>query len=160
MGHIPALPSAPEAGVRQLLRYVCRAMHKDNGSRGDIRRLTPSRLAAVLVAAVFVASPLAPARAHSLLFGSDRPARATLTASPCRLVLRFSNRIERRLCHLRLLDSRGESHTLMPDGDDRSADHLTGPLPLLAPGASTVEWQVLFTDEHLTRGSLPFHSAP
>ena len=56
-------------------------------------------LAAGAVVALLVA---APASAHSLLLASAPAANATVTSGPERIALRFNNRIETRLCRVRL----------------------------------------------------------
>ena len=116
------------------------------------------RLLPLLVAAALAAA--APAAAHSLLLESDPKADATVTATPARLMLRFNNRIEKRLCRVRLLDERGTPRALDVAVDDGTLDRLTAGLPALASGLYRVEWQVLSTDGHVVSGFFKFRVAP
>lgn len=116
------------------------------------------RLLLLAVAAILAAA--GPAAAHSLLLESDPKANSSVQAPPPRLLLRFNNRIEKRLCRVRLLDERGASRTLEVAVDDRTVDRLTAELPSLAPGLYRVEWQVLSTDGHVVSGFFKFRVAP
>jgi methionine-rich copper-binding protein CopC len=109
--------------------------------------------------ALALASAL-PAGAHSLLLDSDPKADAAVAASPRQLRLRFNNRIEKRLCRLRLLDARGTARTLAVDLDDSQVDQLRAALPALAPGSYRVEWQVLSADGHIVSGFFKFRVVP
>ncbi len=124
------------------------------------RRPTISPHIALLVVTGLLASFPGLAAAHSLLLESEPTAGARLTAPPRHLILRFSNRIEKRLSRLRLLDARGEGRLLVLDGNDGPPDRLRALFPPLEPGAYTVQWQVLSTDGHLMRGSFNFRVAP
>ncbi len=99
------------------------------------------------------------ASAHSLLLGSTPPADAVVAGSPGRLTLRFNNRIEKRLCRLRMVDGAGAARDLTPLGDG-PADRLEAALPALGAGAYRVEWQVLSTDGHVVSGRFSFKIAP
>jgi methionine-rich copper-binding protein CopC len=114
------------------------------------------RLAALLVAALPFAP--VPAVAHSLLLGSSPPAGGTLPGTG-RVTLRFNNRIEKRLCGLRLIDARGVGHALGVTDEGRS-DELTAVAPPLPPGAYRAEWRVLSADGHVVSGSFPLRVAP
>ena len=116
------------------------------------------RLLPLLVAAVLASA--APAAAHSLLLDSEPKADATLAASPTRLLLRFNNRIEKRLSRVRLLDERGTGRALTVAVDDQTVDRLIADVPALGPGLYRVEWQVLSTDGHVVSGFFKFRVAP
>ena len=116
-------------------------------------RLLPLLAAAVLASAV-------PAVAHSLLLESDPQADATVAASPARLWLRFNNRIEKRLCRVRLLAERGAPRVLAVAVDGDTVDRLSADVPPLGPGLYRVEWQVLSTDGHVVSGFFKFRVAP
>jgi copper resistance protein C len=121
-------------------------------------RLRVLLVAATLVAATLVAAT--PAAAHSLLLESDPKAETTVAAAPAQLSLRFNNRIEKRLCRVRLLPDRGAPRALDVAVDDGALDRLTAGLPALAPGLYRVEWQVLSTDGHVVSGFFKFRVAP
>src|SRR3989441_4218724 len=105
------------------------------------RRLALTSLRSLIVAALVLADG-APAAAHSLLLSSSPTANAVLTASPSVVMLRFNNRIEKRLSRVRLVDERG-TVAAAPTGraDDEAAESLLAVVPPLAPGVWRVEWQ-------------------
>jgi methionine-rich copper-binding protein CopC len=113
------------------------------------------------VLAGFVLCSATPAVAHSLLLASSPAANAVVTASPPYLVLRFNNRIEKRLSRVRLVDERGTVATApTAHADDETAESLLAAVPPLAPGRWRVEWQVFSTDGHVVTGSYQFRLAP
>jgi methionine-rich copper-binding protein CopC len=83
-----------------------------------------------------------------------------LNASPPYVVLRFNNRIEKRLSRIRLVAARGEPRVLAVGVDGGRVDELRAAAPALAPGAYRVEWQVLSTDGHVVRGVFSFRVVP
>jgi len=119
--------------------------------------LSRSRLLAVAV--LLVALAVAPAAAHSLLLASSPAAGATVAGEPARLMLRFNNRIEKRLSRVRLVDARGEKRSLEVKADDPPVEELHASIPALAPGDYRVEWQVLSTDGHVVNGAFSFRVA-
>jgi methionine-rich copper-binding protein CopC len=103
----------------------------------------------------------APAAAHSLLLSAAPASQAVLTASPPYVVLRFNNRIEKRLSRVRLVDARGTVVTApTARADAETADSLVVAVPPLAPGAWRLEWQVFSTDGHVVSGTYEFRLAP
>ncbi len=98
----------------------------------------------------------APARAHSLLLESVPSANATVAAAPEHITLRFNNRIEKRLCRVRVVDGAGGARVLDVRPDDGGADELVAAVPSLGPGRYRVEWQVFSTDGHVVTGAFPF----
>lgn len=114
------------------------------------------RLPALVVAALLLAA--VPASAHSLLLESSPPAGGTLVGAG-RVTLRFNNRIEKRLCGVRLVDARGVGHALTVT-EEGGRDELTAVAPALPAGAYRAEWRVLSTDGHVVHGSFPLRIAP
>lgn len=100
-----------------------------------------------------------PAAAHSLLIESVPAANATLAAPPRELVLRFNNRIEKKLSRIRLVGDNG-ARLEVPVAVAGQANTLSGPLPALTPGAWRLEWQVLSTDGHVVTGAFSFRLEP
>lgn len=78
---------------------------------------------------------------------------------PRELVLRFNNRIEKKLSKVRLIGANGE-RLEVPVAVTGRADTLTGALPALAPGTWRLEWQVLSTDGHVVSGAFSFRFGP
>jgi copper resistance protein C len=118
-------------------------------------------LRAALLAATLVLAPGTPIAAHSLLLASTPASNALLKSSPPYIVLRFNNRIERRLSRVRLVDEHGTtaSAPTVPAAD-AGPEALTAAVPPLAPGVWRVEWQVFSTDGHVVNGSFQFRLAP
>jgi methionine-rich copper-binding protein CopC len=113
----------------------------------------------VLVLAALLAP--VPAAPHSLLVAASPAPQSVVSASPSQLVLRFNNRVERRLSRVRLVDERGTVATALLDPDaDAPPDRLVARLPPLMPGAWRVEWQVFSADGHVVSGSYTFRLAP
>jgi methionine-rich copper-binding protein CopC len=114
------------------------------------------RHAALLVGVLLAVSVARPAAAHSLLLESAPAANATVAAPPERITLRFNNRIEKRLCRVRLVDGQGTARVLEVRSGDGGADELVATVPALGPGGYRVEWQVFSTDGHVVSGAFPF----
>ncbi len=116
-------------------------------------------LRAVILAAAMLSGT--PAAAHSLLLASTPAPDAVLRASPPAVVLRFNNRIEKRLSRVRLVDERGTAATApTARSADEAAESLRAVVPPLTPGTWRVEWQVFSTDGHVVTGSYQFRVAP
>ena len=112
----------------------------------------------IVLAAVFTLALASAADAHSLLLSSVPTAGAVVSGAPA-VTLRFNNRIEKKLCQIRLLSPRGEAETL-PVRTDGALDALEAPLPPLAAGRYRVNWRVLSTDGHVVSGTFAFSVSP
>jgi len=97
--------------------------------------------------------------AHSLLIESSPGANSTVSTAPRELVLRFNNRIEKKLSRVRLVGAGGQKLSL-PVVVTGRADTLQATVPALNPGPWRVEWQVLSTDGHVVSGVFSFRLAP
>ncbi len=111
-----------------------------------------NRLPLVLAAALAL-SP-GPAVAHSLLIASVPSAEAVVNEAPA-VTLRFNNRIEKKLCQIRLVAAGGDPQVL-PLRPEGAVDTLEAPLPRLAAGRYRIEWRVLSTDGHVASGAFGF----
>lgn len=114
----------------------------------------------VLLLVALALTGATPAAAHSLLLGATPAPDAVLTASPPAVVLRFNNRIEKRLSRVRLVDERGTVAAAPTRADGETAESLEAAVPPLAPGTWRVEWQVFSIDGHVVTGSYRFRLAP
>src|SRR3989442_9995005 len=76
-------------------------------------------------------------------------------------MLRFNNRIEKRLSRVRLVDERG-TVAAAPTGraDDEAAESLLAVVPPLAPGVWRVEWQGFSPPRPLVPRRYPVWLAP
>ena len=114
-------------------------------------------LKAALIA--FLLALADPACAHSLLL-SSAPAADAVVREASAVSLRFNNRIEKKLCQVRLVSPRGEAQALSVRTDGGAVDALEAPLPALAAGRYRVEWRVLSTDGHVVSGAFAFSVSP
>jgi methionine-rich copper-binding protein CopC len=114
--------------------------------------VTPA--AALLAGTLMLALP-GPAVAHSLLLESSPAAGAVTVSSPAVITLVFNNRVEKRLCRLRLIDGQGRARTLAISTDG-PADRLEARGPGLSPGPWRVEWVVMSADGHVVSGTFAF----
>ena len=112
-----------------------------------------------ILAAVLTLALAAAAQAHSLLLSSV-PAADTAVHDPTVVTLRFNNRIEKKLCQIRLVSPRGEAQALSVRTDGGALDALEAPLPPLATGRYRVDWRVLSTDGHVVSGTFAFSVSP
>ncbi len=113
----------------------------------------------VLLAGALVLARPGPVAAHSLLLESSPPARAVIASGPAVITLIFNNRVEKRLCRLRLIDGQGRARTLAISADG-PADRLQARAPELSPGPWRVEWIVMSADGHVVSGAFAFRLAP
>lgn len=114
---------------------------------------------ATLVAGGLVLALFAPVAAHSLLLESSPAAGAVTAGPPSVISLVFNNRIEKRLCRLRLVDGGGQARALSIKTSG-PADRLEAPAPELGPGPWRVEWVVMSADGHVVSGVFAFRVGP
>ena len=109
---------------------------------------------ALVVAAVLALAPVA--MAHSMLVRATPAARATLKASPERVQLWFSERLEPAYSSVSVW--RGDQRIDRGDAGVAPQDSrlLTVALPALAPGSYVVRYRVLSVDGHVVEGNFPF----
>ena len=118
--------------------------------------MTPA--AALLAGALVLALPGSTV-AHSLLLESAPSAGAVTAGPPTVIMLVFNNRVEKRLCRLRLVDGQGRAQTLAIDTGG-PADRLEAPALGLSPGPWRVEWVVMSADGHVVNGAFSFQVGP
>jgi len=105
--------------------------------------------------AAFVLYPVAQAWAHALVVESTPAANATVAGQQVDLLVRFSDRIDKKRSKLGVASAVGQAYPVHPL-DDASADTLAGHVTGLPAGAYRLQWQVLAVDGHITRGEIPF----
>lgn len=111
-----------------------------------------------VLSAVLVLALASAAHAHSLLLSSVPTAGTAVNGAPA-VTLRFNNRVEKKLCQIRLVSPRGEAQALTVRTDG-ALDTLEAPLPALAAGRYRVDWRVLSTDGHVVSGTFAFSVSP
>ncbi len=120
--------------------------------------MTPRRAAALGALVLLLLVGLAPpASAHASLVSSDPVNGARLDASPRRVLLEFTERVEMALGGVRVFDADGERvdrGRITHPGGDGSAVELS--LPKLDDGAYVVTWRFISADSHPVQGALSF----
>jgi methionine-rich copper-binding protein CopC len=94
------------------------------------------------------------ANAHAILKESTPAPNAVITGPDITIRLRFNSRIDASHSKIELTD--GKEGRAVEIGPQITPDTLTGKASGLHPGSYKVQWQVLATDGHLTRGEFPF----
>lgn len=94
------------------------------------------------------------AEAHAILLASTPPAGGKLQSGAAVLQLRFNSRVDPMRSRLTLL-RQDHGTTVLKIDPDTDAEVLASHVDL-APGAYTVQWQVLAVDGHITRGEVAF----
>jgi hypothetical protein len=115
----------------------------------------------MVLLAVLAVAMASPAFAHTRLERSAPAADSTVVASPPRLTLWFSQRLEPAFSKFRVLDSEGKQ----VDRGDAQVDPDDGrqidvSLPELAAGTYRVHWRVLSVDSHVNEGDFTFDVRP
>jgi copper transport protein len=116
-----------------------------------------SVLLAALIAPVGRAAATPPAFFHATLLSSEPAAKSTLTTSPTRIRLVFSEEVEPSLGRIRLVAPDGGVTTLEQAGDPHDVSALIAPIPSpLGPGVYRVEWRIVSEDGHPIDGTYRF----
>jgi methionine-rich copper-binding protein CopC len=93
--------------------------------------------------------------AHAILVDCTPKLRSTINGSDVDIYLQFNVRIDCGRSRLRLVAPNGTTSTLKLASQSKPntlQSHSAG----LKPGAYKLEWQVLATDGHISRGEIPF----
>jgi copper resistance protein C len=93
--------------------------------------------------------------AHAVLVKSSPAQGATVKAGDVDITLTYNSRIDALHSSLHLVGPDGNAHTLAIDAHG-APNLLLAKAPALTPGAYKVEWQVMATDGHITRGAVEF----
>jgi hypothetical protein len=115
----------------------------------DLRKLGPSLITMGLLC---FASPLF---AHAILLSAAPGLGAVVHGPKVPVRLRFNSRIDSKRSVLRLLCPGGALQTLLI-GDQSSPDTLVSTASGVQHGSYILQWQVLASDGHITRGEVQF----
>jgi copper transport protein len=96
------------------------------------------------------------ALAHAMLLSSDPPQGGTVTASPARVRLVFSEPLEASVSGIAIVDVTGHSTKLEVSSDPRNVRALIAPLDSLPDGSYRVVWRTMSADGHSVEGSYVF----
>ena len=116
-------------------------------------------VAVIVFAALTVANPARPAYAHASLVRANPANNENLKRAPVRIVLNFSESVERKLTQIQVTSRDGK--TRYDDGttefDDKDPTFASVGVKPLEPGLYFVKWSnVSATDGHNLSGSYPF----
>ena len=96
-----------------------------------------------------------PALAHAILLRATPAADSTLAGPDVPFELRFNSRIDARRSRLSILLPGGKLRPLSIE-QQTSADTLRSKAAHLEPGVYRLQWQVLASDGHVSRGEVAF----
>lgn len=123
--------------------------------------IRPFLLLLALIAPVGRVAASPPAFYHATLLSSEPAAKSTLTTSPTRIRLVFSEEVEPSLGRIKLVAPDGSVTTLKQAADPHDASALIGAIPSpLVSGVYRVEWRIVSEDGHPIDGTYPFTVAP
>jgi hypothetical protein len=112
------------------------------------------RMPALLLLLLAMVGATQVCEAHAILMDSTPKLNSTLKGSELDINLRFNVRVDGERSRLRLVGPDGSNSTLTfsQSKPDILQTHAGG----LKPGAYKLEWQVLASDGHISRGEIPF----
>jgi len=116
-----------------------------------------SQRIAVFALVLSVIVLLHPARvyAHAVLVESSPKAGSVVHGPELPLWLRFNVRVDGSRSRFTLIASDGNTKQITPDAQSKP-NILTGKLNGLTPGDYRLQWQVLASDGHISRGEVKF----
>lgn len=119
-----------------------------------------SMIRLILLCLVSLCCLLPPQRAaaHAVVVSARPAARSVLPAGEVAVDLEFNSRIDATRSRLAVIDGESRSTTLVI-AQGAPANRIQSRTPALAPGKYLLEWYVLSTDGHITRGRLKFDVA-
>jgi len=116
------------------------------------------RLILGFLVCVCCALPWRMAAAHAVVVSAQPAARSVMPAGEVAVDLEFNSRIDATRSRLAVIDGENRSTTLAI-AEDAPANRIQSRTPALIPGKYLLEWYVLSTDGHITRGRLKFEVA-
>ena len=120
-----------------------------------MRRAVHGPSISILLTLVLLGGFSRPAWAHAILMESKPALHSSVKGPDVSIWLRFNVRIDGSRSRLHLLMPGGSQQTL-PLAKQTSPDILQSQAGGLKPGAYTLQWQVLASDGHMSRGEVPF----
>lgn len=120
-----------------------------------MRRAVAVPALSFFVIAILIVGSALPVFAHAVLMQSKPSANATVKGSDVPIWLRFNVRVDGSRSRLHLIAADGSEVSLATPkqtAPDILESHATG----LKAGAYTLQWQVLASDGHISRGQVHF----
>ena len=125
--------------------------------RRDLGFRQPASVVALAIALLFLLPHAA--FAHAVLVKSSPAQGATVTAGGAvNVTLTYNSRIDVAHSSLHLVGPDGKPQSLAVDAQ-AAPNLLVAKAPVLTAGAYKLEWQVMATDGHITRGTVEFRVA-
>ena len=121
----------------------------------ELDRLIHSDWRSSLLALLLIAGAASPLWAHAILMESTPKLNSTAKGPDFPITLRYNVRIDGLRSRIRLVSPDGKVSTLTL-ASQASPDTLQTHASGLQPGAYKLQWQVLASDGHLSRGEIPF----
>ena len=118
-------------------------------------RLIHSGWRSNLLALFLIVGAASPLWAHAILMESTPKLNSTVKGPDFAITLRYNVRIDGGRSRVRVVSPEGKVSTLTVASQatpDTLQSHATG----LQPGAYKLQWQVLASDGHMSRGEIPF----
>lgn len=113
------------------------------------------RLSSILLVLLLLAGVSQICWAHAILMDSTPKLNSTVKGPEFEITLRFNVRIDGGRSRIRLASPDGTVSTLTLSSQ-ASPDTLQTHAAGLKPGAYKLQWQVLASDGHMSRGEIPF----
>ena len=108
-----------------------------------------------MLALFLIAGTASPLWAHAILMASTPKLNSTVKGPDFAITLRYNVRIDGGRSRVRLVSPDGPVSTptlASQSSPDTLETHATG----LQPGVYKLQWQVLASDGHMSRGEIPF----
>jgi methionine-rich copper-binding protein CopC len=118
------------------------------------RRAVPARIAVLMLVLMGLNVP-GDVLAHAIVVSAKPQAKAHVPGPDVPIDLEFNSRVDASRSRLAVLDDAGTPTPLDID-PTAPANHLRAAARGLADGSYVLEWYVLSTDGHITRGRLKF----
>jgi copper resistance protein C len=121
----------------------------------ELRRALYCHSILILLAIILVTGYPRPAWAHAILMESKPAVHSSVKGPDVAVWLRFNVRIDGSRSRLRLFAPDGSQQNL-PFARQASPDILESRATGLKPGTYILQWQVLASDGHMSKGEVPF----
>ena len=120
-----------------------------------MRRALQGSSISILLIIILLAGFSHPAWAHAILMESKPALNSSVKGPDVAIWLRFNVRVDGSRSRLHLLAPDGSQQTL-PLAKQANPDILQSQASSLKPGAYKLQWNVLASDGHMSKGEVPF----
>ena len=120
-----------------------------------MRRALQAPAVCALLSLVLFAGMAQPLWAHAVLMQSKPTSNSVVQGPDVPIWLRYNVRVDGKRSHLTLIAPDG-SNVPVPAAKQTAPDTLESQLTGIKPGAYKLQWQVLASDGHISRGEVDF----